>query len=312
MKLIVDIDKISSNLTTLTSSIDSYDSSLSTFKSSTVDCTIDEIKGILNDYFNDICDDLDKLSTSSNEYSSLVTECCSEYLKNEESIQQISIEDMINIISSVPDITSNYKSDTIKDKITGIPLIFFSGNTQAKDFYALGDKAYNAYLADDPAILEWIEKVGKIVQNTNTYGIKKSLILAQIINESGWMSSHASSLSDYNNVLGVNTDMGKITPDMQDSAWSKKRTSGYNDVTQWGSDGSIIGTHEEMRHYDSIEECIEDYANIVSLCHPDLKGNNDIYAYDKFLRHYTPNPHEPLVNKYANMIKKFNLERFDV
>jgi len=186
------------------------------------------------------------------------------------------------------------------------------GNHQAKDFYALGDKAYNAYLSDDPNIQEWIEKVGKIVQNTNTYGMKKSLIIAQIINESGWMSSHASSLSDYNNVLGVNTDMGKITPDMQDSTWSKKRTSGYNDVTQWSSDGShIVGTNEEMRHYDSIEECIEDYANILYLCHPELKGNNDIWAYSDFMSHYTPNPNEPVINKYANMIEKYNLDRFD-
>lgn len=186
------------------------------------------------------------------------------------------------------------------------------GNTQAREFYALGDKAYNAYQSNDPSIQEWIEKVGKIVQNTNTYGMKKSLIIAQIINESGWMSSHASSLSNYNNVLGVNTDMGRITPDMQTSTWSKKKTSGYNNVTQWSSDGShIVGTNESMRHYDSVEECIEDYANILSLYHPECVGSNNLEDYRSFLESYTPNPNGSTTNKYANIINKYNLSRFD-
>ena len=188
------------------------------------------------------------------------------------------------------------------------------GNTQASSFYELGDKAYNEYgdFTDDCARAEWIKKVGEIVKNTNTYGMKKSLIIAQIINESGWMSSHASTLSDYNNVLGINTDMGRITPDMQDSAWSKKQTSGDNDVTQWSADGShIVGTNEKMRHYDSIEECIEDYSNVLYLYHPECKGSNNLEDYRSFLESYTPNPHQSTTDKYAGIISKYNLERFD-
>ncbi len=184
------------------------------------------------------------------------------------------------------------------------------GDTQAKEFYDLGDRAYNG---DKKAMEEWIELVGKIVKNTNTYGMKKSLIIAQIINESGWMSHHCKSLSDFNNVLGINTDMGKITPDMQDSTWSKKRTSGNNNVTQWSKDGShIIGTNESMRHYDSIEECIEDYANVMYLYHPECKGSNNLEDYRSFLEGYTPNPNGSTTNKYKNIINKYNLDRFDV
>ncbi len=184
------------------------------------------------------------------------------------------------------------------------------GNTQAKEFYELGDKAYNG---DQAAINEWIEKVGKIVQNTNTYGMKKSLIIAQIINESGWISTHASKLSDYNNILGINTDMGRITPDMQDSTWSKRRTSGVTTVTQWNSSGtSVIPSNESMRYYNSIEECIEDYANVLSLYHPECKGNNNLEAYRSFLESYTPNPNASTTDKYAGIISKYNLDRFDV
>ena len=73
----------------------------------------------------------------------------------------------------------------------------------------------------------------------------------------------------------------------------------------------VVGTNEKMRHYDSIEECVEDYANIVYLCHPELKGDNNIWDYDRFLKHYTPNPKEPVVYKYARIIKDYNLEQYD-
>lgn len=184
------------------------------------------------------------------------------------------------------------------------------GNTQAKEFYELGDRAYNG---DQAAINEWIEKVGKIVQGTNTYGMKKSLIIAQIINESGWISTHASKLSDYNNILGINTDMGRITPDMQDSTWSKRRTSGTTTVTQWNSSGTaVIPSNEDMRYYNSIEECIEDYSNVLYLYHPECKGSNNLEDYRSFLESYTPNPNASTTDKYAGIISKYNLDRFDV
>ena len=312
-KLVADLDTIKANSEPLSTDVEAFSSKVSTFVGTKVDCPLEEISSVLDAFKSSIDDDLDTLNTSSQQYVELVNECYDAYEKNEANTQALDIEAIENIIANVPDITSNYESKNADTMLTNIEKPLFIGNTQAKDFYELGDRAYNAWDSNDPAILEWIEKVGKIVQKTNTHGIKKSLIIAQIINESGWMSRHASSLSDYNNVLGVNRDMGRITPDLQTSAWSKKQTSGYNDVTQWSSDGShIVGTHEDMRHYASIEECIEDYSEIVALYHPDLVGNNDIYAYDEFLSHYTPNPHEPVVNKYANSINKFNLERFDV
>ena len=314
MKLVADLDTIKSNVEPLSTEVDTFASEVSNFSGASINCPLEEISGCLDSFKNTIGSDLDKLNTSSGEYVNLVDECCSEYQKNEDGIQAIDISSIEDIILNVADITYDYPSENAEKMFVNIEKPYFGlGNTQASEFYELGDRAYNAYKVDDPAIQEWIEKVGKIVQRTNTHGMKKSLILAQIINESGWMSTHASSLSDYNNVLGVNTYMGDITPEMQNSAWSKKQTSGYNDVTQWSSDGShIVGTNEDMRHYSSVEECIEDYSEILSLYHPELVGNNDIYAYGGFLDHYTPNPHYRLVDKYANMIEKYNLDRFDV
>ncbi len=185
------------------------------------------------------------------------------------------------------------------------------GNTQAKDFYELGTRAYNEWqeYTENSARGEWIRKVGEIVKNTNTYGMKKSLIIAQIINESGWMKP--SKLHDFNNVLGINTDMGRIKPSMQSSTWSKKQTAGYNNVTQWNSEGKVVGTYESMRHYDSIEECIEDYANVMSLYHPECVGNNNLEAYRSFLEGYTPNPNESTTDRYRRIIDKYGLEKYD-
>lgn len=194
-----------------------------------------------------------------------------------------------------------------------------NGKTQAKDFNELGDKAYNR---DQAAQREWIEKVAKIVQSAqhSKYGIKNSLIIAQIINESGWMrtphtiNQDGSTLNNTcNNILGVNYDMDKKISS-QDSAWSKNPQKCANSsVTQRDSNNNTYGTIEDMRKYSSIEECIEDYANIVYLYHPECKNNNNIECYRSFINGYTPvaEGHTPAIEEYINTIKNFNLEKYD-
>lgn len=181
------------------------------------------------------------------------------------------------------------------------------GNTQATSFYSLGDRAYNG---DSAAQQEWIEKVGKMVQDSqySKYGLKNSLIIAQIINESGWMhtptktNDDGTTLSGNNNVLGINYDMGKSIS-QQDSSWAKHQSSTQSNVTQWNSSGTqVVGTSESMRTYNSVEECIEDYSNVLYLYHPECKGNNDIEAYRSFLEGYTPNPNQSTTDKYLSLI----------
>lgn len=204
-----------------------------------------------------------------------------------------------------------------KKRINGITLV--GGKTQAKDFNELGDKAYNM---DQTAQREWIEKVAKIVQSAqhSKYGIKNSLIIAQIINESGWMHTPKKTNQDgstltntCNNVLGINYDMGKKISS-QDSAWSKNPQKCANSsVTQRDSNNNTYGTIEDMRKYRSIEECIEDYANLVYLYHPECKNNNNIECYRSFLNGYTPvaEGYTPVIEKYIDIIKNYNLEKYD-
>ena len=194
-----------------------------------------------------------------------------------------------------------------------------NGNTQAKDFNELGNKAYDG---DKSAQSEWIEKIAKIVQNAqhSKYGIKNSLIIAQIINESGWIHTPKKTNQDgstltntCNNVIGINYDMGKKISS-QTSAWSKNPQKCANSsVTQRDSNNNVYGTIEDMRKYNSLEECIEDYADLVYLYHPECKNNNNIECYRSFLNGYTPvaSGYEPVIEKYKRIIKKFDLEKYD-
>lgn len=233
--------------------------------------------------------------------------------KYEKKVEEVSKKVVEQKIKEREAIMAERKSEVIKGTTITI------GKTQAKEFNELGDRAYEG---DKAAQTEWIEKVGKIVQSAqhSKYGMKNSLIIAQIINESGWMHTpktinrDGSTLTNTcNNVLGINYNMGKKI-ESQDSAWSKNPQNCANSsVTQRDSNNNVYGTIEDMRKYSSIEECIEDYANLIYLYHPECKNNNDIECYRTFLNAYTPvaDGYEKVTDKYIRIIRNYNLEKFD-
>lgn len=284
--------------------------------------------------FNDAIGDVNNLNTGIGNAETAIATCqkqlanesifmgpiadnCKEELekvaKEQISAMRESANSTKNFLSST---NSNYQNtdDQVKKAISlaGSTTL---GNTQASSFYELGDRAYEG---DSAAQQEWIEKVAKIVDSSqySKYGLKNSLLIAQIINESGWMhtpqktNDDGSTLSGNNNVLGINTDMGKPIEE-QDSAWSKKRKSTQSNVMQWDENGNVIGTSEAMRTYDSVEECIEDYANVLYLYHPECKGSNNLEDYRSFLEGYTPNPNQSTTDHYADIIAKYGLEKYD-
>ena len=120
MRLLVDIDTVTTNLNLLTTSIEDFNSAVSAFGGASINCTLEEVSGILDDYKKSISTDLDKLNTSSNEYSQLVEECCNGYRSNEENVQSLSIEELEKIISDNPDVTVNYQGNA-STKLTGLP-----------------------------------------------------------------------------------------------------------------------------------------------------------------------------------------------
>lgn len=201
------------------------------------------------------------------------------------------------------------KEDIITDKTQ------YRGNTQASEFAELGKNAYNESgpITNGSAREQWIEMVGELVKKANKSGIKNSLVIAQIINESGWMnpySERAKALLDMNNVIGINYDLD-FDISTQNSSWSKNpRKKTVTVVQGWDAHDS----NEEMRAYDSLEEAIEDYCDMVVTKHPYLKGSNNIDDYKKFLNGYTPycNHEGGATGKYKEIISNYGLEKYDV
>lgn len=120
MKLVADVDTITSNLSPLSTTIEDFSSAVSAYDGASVNCSLEEVSGILDSYKNSIGEDLNKLNTSSHEYNTLVEECCSEYKANEENIQDIDAQLMIDIVKKCEEITSKYEGNA-KVKLTGLP-----------------------------------------------------------------------------------------------------------------------------------------------------------------------------------------------
>ena len=87
MKLVADIDNIMSNLNVLSADIEEYQSAMANFNGASVNCSLDEVKSLIESYKNSISEDLNKLNTSSEDYKTLVDECCTEYQANEANVQ---------------------------------------------------------------------------------------------------------------------------------------------------------------------------------------------------------------------------------
>ena len=128
MKLVADLDKISSNLTNLDSEIDTYSSAVSTFSSASINCTVEEVSGDLESFKSAIAEDLNKLNTSSTEYNQLVEECCTEYKANEDNTSTINMDNIVDIISNNRDVTIEYQGNA-STKLTTIPAFEVSNIT---------------------------------------------------------------------------------------------------------------------------------------------------------------------------------------
>ncbi len=190
-----------------------------------------------------------------------------------------------------------------------------SGNTQASDLHDLGDRANNG---DKTAQKEFLDKMSSVVDPyCKKYGFPKSVMLAQIIQESGWDKS-GSWLNDNNNILNVNSEMFGS----RDYVVAKDGTRNDSvSIPKWASNpkhatGSVSGGAyfeaprvDSMRAYDCIEDCVEDYLGLMVGYRPELKGSSVDGAIEG-VKHYAEDA------KYAdnlhNAINRYNLTQYDV
>ena len=178
-------------------------------------------------------------------------------------------------------------------------------STQASQLVAVGREAYDGDPASKEMVIEALAKASE--KEWEEIGFCRSVLIAQTIEESGWLAFHNTGSgiqATDNNVLGMNVD---LLNDRWISPWSGASISRL--VPQYVN-GQIVYGFEDMRVYQDIEACMEDYAAFKIGLHPELRGVNDIDAViDIGLRGYATNP-----NYKANIrsiIDKYNLTQYD-
>ncbi len=179
-------------------------------------------------------------------------------------------------------------------------------STKAENLVEIGRRAYNSDPTAQEQIIQIIAKAAD--REWDQYGFLKSVIISQVINESGWCSFTGASIGGIlpqdNNVLGMNAEL-------LNNRWSSPWNGAYQmrNVPQNVNGRDIYG-YESMRVYPDIETCLADFAAFKVGIHPDVKYVKDYnYVVDVGLQGYATDPQYN--RKVKNTIERFNLTRFD-
>ena len=180
-----------------------------------------------------------------------------------------------------------------------------NNSTQASSLQAIGQMAYDGDAAAQEAIIEALAQAS--LKEWKTYGFCRSVIIAQAINESGWLSfgsSAAGIQSTDNNILGMNEDLNNST---WTSPWDGSAATRL--VPQYVGGGNAYN-FESMRLYEDMESCMVDYAAFKVGLHPDLIAETDVdHVIAVGLKGYATNPNYQ--SEIRALIDKFDLTRFD-
>ena len=200
--------------------------------------------------------------------------------------------------------------------INSSAIITSNGSTQATSLSDLGNKANNG---DKAAQKEWLDKMSTLIDPyCKKYGFPKSVLLSQIIQESGWTKS-GSWLNQNNNILNVNSEMFGTK---NDYVQAKDGTRNENaSIPKWASNpkhasGPVSGgayfespRNDSMRAYDSVEDCVEDYLALMVGYRPYLNGS-DVNTCIDGVKGYAEDAN--YASNLHHAIDKYNLTQYDV
>ena len=181
-----------------------------------------------------------------------------------------------------------------------------ASSTQASSLVEIGQRAYEG---DESAQQQIIEALGTATQQEWTqYGMLPSVVIAQVIQESGWLSfsgaANGGIQPEDNNILGMNEE---LLNDQWVSPWTG--TSAMRNVPQWDGEKDVYG-EESMRTYEDIEACLSDYAAFKTGIHPEIANEMDVdKVIDIGLEGYATDP--TYEESIGNIIDKYDLTRYD-
>ena len=179
-------------------------------------------------------------------------------------------------------------------------------STQASSLVEIGKKAYEGDSEAQQKIIAAIATASN--KEWSEYGFCRSVLIAQVIQESGWLSFSGAANGGIqpsdNNIIGMNASLlnGSWT-----SPWTG--TSAIRYVPQ-NVNGTDVYDYEEMRTYPDIESCLEDYAAFKVGLHQDIKGVTDTETViNTGLAGYATDP--AYYTSVRNLITKYGLTRYD-
>lgn len=179
-------------------------------------------------------------------------------------------------------------------------------STQASNWAEIGRQATAGDTSAQTQIINVLAQAAN--KEWYEYGFCRSVLIAQVIQESGWLSFSGASIGGIqpadNNILGMNAD---LLNDTWVSNWNGTAVS--RNVPQSVNGVDVYG-YEQMRTYSDIESCMEDYAAYKTGVHPDMKGVTDTdKVIQTALKGYASDP--TYNDSIKEIIRKYNLTRFD-
>ena len=184
-----------------------------------------------------------------------------------------------------------------------INLINFIFSTQATELVEIGSSAYNGDTTNQKKIILKLSEVAQVAYQN--YGFPISILIAQVIQETGWVSFIGSNMKpEWNNVLGMNKE---LLNDQWQSPWDGNFVE--VSVPQY-VDGEIVYGVETMRVYPDMESCLNDYSAFKIGIHGPIPDNMSIdEIIDVYLKGYATDPE--YFNSIRRLIEKFDLNSYN-
>ncbi|MBR3277446.1 MAG: C40 family peptidase [Lachnospiraceae bacterium] len=181
-----------------------------------------------------------------------------------------------------------------------------TSSTQASALVAIGKKAVEG---DTGAQMQIIESLATAATRAyEQYGLLRSVMIAQAIQESGWLSFSSQTNGGIqpsdNNILNISEDVG-------DDTWLSPWTGIAALRSMPVSDGfQTVYEDVSVRTYEDMEACLADEAAYLVGTNLTLKGEKNVdTVIDTALKDYTDDPGYRQAIK--DIIEKYSLTRYD-
>lgn len=192
------------------------------------------------------------------------------------------------------------------------------GKSQAADYVSIGERAYNGDADAKKQIIEILAEAS--IHEWADIGLCRSVVIAQAIQETGWLSFQAKDKEGIqpsdNNILGMNDYLMRGT---WDNVTQAEIDYGFKEGENWNKvkrkvpqyeNGTIVRGPEDMCAFRSMEDCMIAYSIIKVTLHPDLAGNTDIdYVIPTALKGYATDP--DYYDHVKTIIESNNLQAYD-